>query len=92
MCFTHNPCCNVSVSVSTLLSRGCRVEKKLAKPLKLLFFSLPVSNCSGGKLNLEAFTIQVLVRGLDVLDYFKLITGRVVAVRPKFRKAFTSEI
>lgn len=37
--------------------------------------SKSVSNCNRGKLHQEAFTIQVSVRGLDGLDYFKLITG-----------------
>lgn len=80
----------------SLFLHCCHVGAELKKDGKAVevafFFSLPVSNCSGGKLNLEAFTIQVLVRGLDVLDYSKLITGRVVAARPKFRNAFTSEI
>lgn len=65
-------------------------KKKLAKQVKS--FSLLVSNCSRVKLCHNAFTIQVMVRGLDVLDYFKLITGWTMTARTKFRKALTSEI
>lgn len=62
-----------AVIVFALLSCGCKVTKSWQS--KWNVFSQPVSNCIWSKLRQVAFTIQVLVRGLEELDYFKLITG-----------------